>query len=76
MHETNHACEHGVFTAENHCNQCEPWPEVKRCSRCGRSVEEILLLALVEADKTVKYPIAVYCQKGSRKRHKWKGEKT
>jgi hypothetical protein len=26
MHETNHACEHGVFTAENHCHLCDPWP--------------------------------------------------
>jgi hypothetical protein len=24
-HETNHACEHGVLTAENHCERCDPW---------------------------------------------------
>src|SRR5437879_1308172 len=29
MHETNHPCEHGVFTSENHCNQCDPWSKEK-----------------------------------------------
>jgi hypothetical protein len=26
MHETDHACEHGVFTAHEHCSKCDPWP--------------------------------------------------
>lgn len=35
-HQTDHACEHGVFTAHEHCNQCDPWPKNRHAVTLGR----------------------------------------